>query len=287
MIQSAMPARPTPPPSPPAPFAALLPALSFGLLAAFLIATAVRSHSDTTVAIVTASVLMFACCWASATHLLGARAALQFVVIAVGFGWFAEQMGSTRGWFFGHYTYTDVLGARLGDVPIVILLMWFSLTYAGYVISNLIVWQSPVDGVPGLGQAAVLSFLAAMIVTAFDLGADPYLVYTLKAWVMAKTDGAWFGETVQGFFGWVFVAFVIVFGFRLSVRGLPAQPPASPFLRRHALVPLAIYATGMVFQMVLGNPVEIRSIAPFAMGIPLLCALAGFQRWRTPGGAAA
>lgn len=258
---------------------ARLPALTFALLAAFLVATAVRTHNDTTIAIVTASVLMFACCWASATHLLGARPALQFMLIAVGLGWFAEQMGSTHGWFFGHYTYTEVLGARLVNVPIVIPMMWFSLTYAGYVISNLIVWQAPVDGAPGLGNAAMLSFLAAMIVTAFDLGADPYLVYTLKAWIMAKTDGAWFGETVQGFFGWVFVAFCIIFSFRMSVRKLPLRP-SSPFLRRHALVPLAIYACGMVFQMILGNPVEIRSIAPFAMGIPLLCAVAGFQRWR-------
>ena len=268
------------------PLAARLPALTFALLAAFLVATAVRTHNDTTVAIVTASVLMFACCWASATHLLGARPALQFVLIAVSFGWFAEQMGSTHGWFFGHYTYTEVLGARLVDVPIVIPMMWFALTYAGYVICNLIVWQSPVDGAPGLGNAAMLSFVAAMIVTAFDLGADPYLVYTLKAWIMAKTDGAWFGETVQGFFGWVFVAFVILFGFRLSVRNMALQS-AAPFHRRHALVPLAIYASGMVFQMVLGNPVEIRSIAPFAMGIPLLCALAGFQRWRSAHGRAA
>ena len=259
-----------------------LPALSFALLAAFVIATAVRTHNDTTIAIVIASVLMFACCWASAAHLLGARAALQFVLIAVSLGWFAEQMGSSRGWFFGHYTYTDVLGPRLLDVPLVIPMMWFALTYAGYVISNLIVWQSAVDGAPGLGNAAMLSFLAAMIVTAFDLGADPYFVYTLKAWIMAKTDGAWFGETVQGFFGWVFVAFVIVFGFRMSMRQRPLQP-ASPFLRRHAMVPLAIYAAGMVFQMILGNPVEIRTIAAFAMGIPLLCALAGFQRWRAPG----
>lgn len=262
------------------PLAARLPALTFALLAVFLVATAVRTHNDTTVAIVTASVLMFACCWASATHLLGARAAMQFVLIAVSFGWFAEQMGSTHGWFFGHYTYTEVLGARFVDVPIVIPMMWFALTYAGYVISNLIVWQSPVDGAPGLGNAAMLSFLAAMIVTAFDLGADPYLVYTLKAWIMAKTDGAWFGETVQGFFGWVFVAFVIIFGFRLSMRKR-APRPLAPFLPRHTLVPLGIYASGMVFQMVLGNPVEIRSIAPFAMGIPLLCAVAGLQRWRT------
>jgi uncharacterized membrane protein len=107
------------------------------------------------------------------------------------------------------------------------------------------------------------------------------MVYTLKAWIMTKTDGAWFGETVQGFFGWVFVSFVIIFGFRMSVRKQALQP-SSPFLRHHALVPLALYGSNMVFQMILGNPVEIRSIAPFAMGIPLLCALAGYQRWAAP-----
>lgn len=262
-------------------FASRLPVVSYVLLAAYLVILAFRTHNDTTIALVVASVVMFACCWASATHLLGVRPALQFVAIAVSFGWFAEQMGSSRGWFFGHYTYTDVLGPCLGDVPIVIPLMWFALTYAGYVICNLIVWQSPVDGTRGLGHAVTLSFLAAMIVTAFDLGADPYMVYTLKAWIMAQTDGAWFGETVQGFFGWVFVSFVIVLGFRLSVRKLALQP-SSPFLRHHALVPLVLYGSNMVFQMILGNPVEVRSIAPFAMGIPLLCALAGYQRWTTP-----
>lgn len=262
-------------------FSSRLPVLTYVLLAIYLVLTAFRTQSDTTIALVIASVVMFACCWASAAHLLGGRAALQFVVIAVCFGWFAEQMGSSRGWFFGQYTYTDVLGARLGDVPLVIPLMWFSLTYTGYVLCNLIIWQSPVDGAPGLGNAAMLSFVAAMIVTAFDLGADPYLVYTLKAWIMTKPDGAWFGETVQGFFGWVFVSFVIIMGFRLSVRKLALQP-SSPFLRRDALVPLALYGSNMVFQMILGNPVEIRSIAPFAMGIPLLCALAGYHRWTTP-----
>lgn len=267
-------------PAPPS-LASRLPVLSYVLLAIYLVILAFRTHNDTTMALVVASVVMFACCWASATHLLGARPALQFVLIAVSFGWFAEQMGSSHGWFFGHYTYTDVLGPRLGDVPIVIPMMWFALTYAGYVIANLIVWQSPVDGVRGLGNTVMLSFLAAMIVTAFDLGADPYMVYTLKAWIMTKTDGAWFGETVQGFFGWVFVSFVIILGFRMSVRSLAMQP-SSPFFRHHALVPLALYGSNMVFQMMLGNPVEIRSIAPFAMGIPLLCALAGYQRWAAP-----
>jgi hypothetical protein len=36
----------------------------------------------------------------------------------------------------------------------------------------------------------------------------------------------------------------------------------------------------MVFQMVEGYPVETRTIALFAMGIPLLTAMCGFARWQ-------
>ena len=71
-----------------------------------------------------------------------------------------------------------------------------------------------------------------------------------------------------------------------TILGMSARKIAprlvSPFLRSHALVALGVCASGMVFQMVLGYPVEIASIAsiaPFATGIVLLRALAGFQRW--------
>lgn len=266
--------------------AARLPLASLALGMVVLAAMTAGGASTTTLAIAAASVVMFAACWANAARLLGSVNALRFVVIAVGAGWFAEQMGSTHGWFFGEYRYTDVLGPRVGDVPFVIPLMWFALTYIGFVMANLIVWHAPLDGAQGMGPAVLLSFLAAMIVTAFDLGADPYFVFVLKAWIMVKTDGAWFGETVQGFLGWMFVAFVIVAVFRLWARG-PAGRTAGAFTARHALLPLGMYASGMVFQMIYGHPVEIRSIAPFAMGIPLVCAWAGLQRWRATGGAAA
>ena len=251
----------------------------YALISAYLIAIAWGSHSLTTLALVASSLVMFAVTWHSAARLLGGGAALKFIAIALSAGWFAEQMGSTHGWFFGEYDYTEVLGPRLGEVPVVIPMMWFTLCYAGYVIANLIVWRTPVDASPSWGNFVLLSFIAAMIVTAFDLGADPYLVFVLKAWIMRKTDGAWFGETVQGFFGWMFVSFFIVACFRLATRAT-AWPPMTPSLRRHALVPMGLYACGMVFQMVLGHPVEIRTIAFFAMGMPLACALAGWLHGR-------
>jgi uncharacterized membrane protein len=259
----------------------VLPRITFVLLALAACSLLMRSLGDTTGLLVASSVLMFACCVGSAVHVLGSRAALRFVLIATILGWAAEEMGSRYGWFFGSYTYTEVLGPRVGSVPFVITLMWFVLTYVGYVIANLIVWQAPSDGATPLGQTLVQSLLAAMIVTAYDLGADPYMVFKLKAWIMTKTDGGWFGETLQGFAGWMFVSFVIVFLFRLSLKRWPSAAPATAIAPRDVCVPLAIYGGNLLFQALLGVPIETRAIAVFAMGIPLLAALCGWSRWRS------
>jgi putative membrane protein len=259
-----------------------LPVLAATLLALFLLVLARRIGGETTAALVASSLLMFGCCWASAAHLLGGSAALRLVAIATSVGWLAEQLGSSYGWFFGSYTYTPVLGPRLLDVPVVIPLMWFALTYVGYVIANLIVWQDPVDRPASLGHDALMALLGAMVVTCYDLGVDPYMVYVLKAWIMAKTDGWWFGETVQGFAGWMLVSFAILFAFRrlARVRAVAADAGAVLPTLRHVLVPLAVYAGLMVFQVLLGHPVEARTIALFAMGFPLLAAAIGLLRWQ-------
>jgi len=256
--------------------------LAFSLTVIAALALLLRGWPFLTRLIVICSVLMFAACFASATRLLGRRAAASLAALAVVTGWSAEQMGSSYGWFFGSYTYTDVLGPQLGDVPVIIPMMWFALAYAGYVISNLIVWQTPGDGRTSVRRSAVMAFLAALVVTSYDLAADPYMVYGLEAWIMEKKDGWWFGETLQGFVGWMLVAFTIVFAFRLLLRRLPVAPVAAAPLGV-VLVPLALYAGLMVFLATMGTPVETRTIAVFAMGVPLFCASCGLVRWRTEG----
>lgn len=234
-----------------------------------------------TLLLVLACVLMFWVCAWSATRLLGAGGARVLMAVALPMGWFAEQMGSSRGWFFGRYTYTEVLGPRLGDVPLAIPLMWFSLAWIGYLIACLMLWRRPVHTHPTLRSGLLTAWLAAMVITAFDLGADPYFVFVLKAWVMQKTDGGWFGETLQGFAGWMVVALIIVGGFQALVQPRRSPPPLDGAALA-VLAPLLLYAGGLVFQVFLGHPVEVRAIAFFAMGLPLLVAWAAWWQWSHP-----
>jgi putative membrane protein len=64
------------------------------------------------------------------------------------------------------------------------------------------------------------------------------------------------------------------------VRTTPENPGTVLPTMRHVFVPLGVYAGLMVFQVLLGYPVEARTIALFAMGFPLLAATIGLMRWQ-------
>jgi uncharacterized membrane protein len=246
-----------------------------------LLATTAWHYPATTLALVGACAAMFWVCAWSATRLLGDRGARTLMALALGLGWFAEQMGASHGWFFGRYTYTEVLGPRLGDVPLAIPLMWFALALIGYVMASLMLWRRPVHAHPGFRSGLLTAWLAAMVITAFDLGADPYFVFVLKAWIMQKTDGGWFGETLQGFAGWMAVSLLIVGSFQALAAPRRSPPPVDG-LPLAVLVPILIYASGLVFQVLLGHPIEVRAIAFFAMGLPVVVAWAAWRQWSHP-----
>lgn len=251
-----------------------------GGLAAFavvLVAWTAQAYSSLTLALVLASLAQAGAAFWSCRVLLGVRSTWIFLATAAALGWVAEQTGSTLGWFFGDYTYTEVLGPRLGAVPAVIPLMWFGLCAIGFLMASLALWRRPA-AVLGWKGAALTTLLSAMIVTAFDLGADPYFVYQLKAWIMAKKDGGWFGETVRGFEGWMIVSFTIVAAFQAIARPR-AGTAQDPQAHRAALVPILLYAGMMLFQVALTQPLALRVIAFFAMGIPVLVTAAAWWHW--------
>jgi putative membrane protein len=245
-----------------------------------LIAMGIGSLNVSTASMLTVSLLMFLTCLLSAIHLMGARPGLLLVFISLIVGFFAEYTGSHFGWLFGEYEFTQALGPSILRVPVVIPMMWFNLTYIGYVLANLIQFKSPVDPMDDTLSTLLATFLSASLVTAYDLAADPYMVFVTKAWIMKRTDGWWFGETLQGFAGWMVVSFVILFAFKLLTQD-KLSVPCARFTKSYALIPLLLYACWMIFHVVNGYPVEIRTVSAFAMGIPLLIALSSWRsaRW--------
>lgn len=248
--------------------------------AAGLLLWTISGWPPVSLALVAASLGLAAASFWSCRTLFGTRAARVFLATGASLGWLAEQAGSTLGWFFGSYSYTEVLGPRLGAVPLVIPLMWFGLCQIGFVMACLALWRQPAPPAGcGWKAGALTALLAAMVVTAFDLGADPWFVYQLKAWIMARKDGDWFGETVRGFEGWMLVGFTIVAAFQALVRPLAGAAATQPAARLAALVPILLYGGMIVFQVLLTQPPALRVVAFFAMGIPALIATAAWWQW--------
>lgn len=258
---------------------ARLAAVAFAVLVTSLLAWQLSHYPPVTWALVVASFGLFAAATVCALELMSPRSLAACAAAGVAAGWLAEQLGTTFGWLFGRYTYTEVLGPRLLDVPIVIPLMWFALVVVGWVMARLLLWRAPQPQSQGWGGALITAWLAAMLVTAFDLGADPFFVYKLKAWIMEKPDGGWFGETLQGFVGWMTTAFFIALFFERVARQRPDRT-APARAHRAVAVLLAIYSCALVFQLVWGDTGALRVIALFAMGTPLLLAWVGWFQWR-------
>jgi uncharacterized membrane protein len=269
------------------PISRVLTSITIALLLVFvwlaIVMPIVLDDIDLTFIIGAACLVLFLLTVTSCYHLIGGRATTIALTVAILFGWFAEHMGVTRGWFFGGYTYTDVMGAKLGGVPLVVPPMWFSLTYIGSIIANLIVHKSPLDHANEKFERFTICLLGAFIVTAYDLAADPYMIRVIKAWVMEEKHGDYFGETVQGFVGWVVVSFIIMY----AIRSLNSQklPKVQPILIRRidSMIPVWVYFALMMTFVVAGHPIETRSTAVFAMGIPIIAAFAGYKQWTITG----
>ncbi|MGH2638802.1 MAG: carotenoid biosynthesis protein, partial [Rhabdochlamydiaceae bacterium] len=67
---------------------------------------------------------------------LGFRKAILFLIITSVIGFFAELLGTSTGFPFGKYYYTDFLGPKVLGVPEVVPLVWFVIAYLTFSIAG-------------------------------------------------------------------------------------------------------------------------------------------------------
>ncbi|HUP24329.1 MAG TPA: carotenoid biosynthesis protein [Thermoanaerobaculia bacterium] len=210
-------------------------------------------------------------------YLLGWRHTAAFFAIAAVVSMGAELIGTVTGAIFGEYHYTEVLGPKLfGEVPIVIPLAWFLMLYPSWLIANLMVRGEPVPVSRGFGDLAWRSLLGALVMTAWDLTLDPYMVGFAGAWVWDQ-PGAYFGIPIQNYVGWVGTSFVVLLLFQAVVGKLQVRPLGSGD-RWVIALPLVSYGFQSLGDVLLGHPPETAIVSPFVMGIPLLFAATAFGR---------
>jgi len=203
---------------------------------------------------------------AHGSFLYRAKGMAVFAALCLGFGTLAESVSLRTGFPFGHYYFTDVMGPKIFQLPVLLALAYLGIGYVAWILALLILgyFDKPVRGT----GVVALPLLASLIMLAWDLSMDPNWSTLIRAWIW-RDGGTYFGVPVSNFFGWFLVAYIYYQAFTLYCRANP-RPAASP-RQRFWLPAILLYAV-----CALGNPLVLK----LPMAPPVVTDAAGKQ-WLT------
>ena len=201
---------------------------------------------------------------------LGGRRVGLFFGSTVIISYLVEETGVRTGLVFGRYHYSDALGVKLGDVPILIPLGWFMMVYPSWVLAQAVLRGRDLRSPIGMAAVALLSALA---MTGWDMVMDPPMIRG-GAWVW-ENGGPYFGVPLQNFVGWVLNTFVIYLVFDIVDRALLKREGAAyRFGDLFAALPVVIYTLFALGYVSPHREASLALIAVFTMLMPALFALA-------------
>ena len=187
--------------------------------------------------------LIFAIVHGSAVYRL--RDILVFMLLCFTIGNLTENLSILTGFPFGHYYFTDVMGPKLFNVPVLLGLAYIGMGYVSWIVGSVIL-DSP--GEPFCrSRIRATPLFAAFVMVAWDFAQEPVWANLVHAWVW-RDGGPYFGVPVSNFFGWYLTVYLIYQSFALYLRRRPAAPEPLPIaFRRLPVLMYGICAAGNVF----------------------------------------
>jgi putative membrane protein len=194
----------------------------------------------------------------------GAHGIVVFMVLCLGVSSFFESLSLRTGFPFGHYFFTGVMGPKVFDLPVLLALAYAGVGYLAWVVASLMV------GAPAGSRAGwlVTPFVAAVVMTAWDLALDPVWAYIDHAWVWEQ-GGGYFGVPFGNYFGWLPTTWVFYLAFALWLRG--REP--GPATREWSRLAVAMYAMVAAGNLLLAIPSAIPA------GFPATITDVAGRRW--------
>ncbi len=195
--------------------------------------------------------------YAGSLHiLLGAATMLAFGIVSIGMRktliFFAastmlslsmELLGTSTGFPFGPYAYTDLLGYKiLGHVPYAIPLSWFYMGLTAYLLATLMTARA------GWRRSTLWSLLlGTFFLTVWDLSLDPSMASTrlLVQFWRWSTPGPYFGMPISNLVGWSVTGLLYMSISRLLWREQPDTRRVAAWL------PVGMYVANTGFAMIL------------------------------------
>jgi putative membrane protein len=202
--------------------------------------------------------LVLAASATEAAEARGPRRGLPPVAAAGGLGFAAELVGVATGRPFGHYTYTDKLGPRVGGVPLLAAAAWAMMARPAWVTAG---WLAPRTG-PRVA-------LAAGALAAWDVFLDPRMAR--EGYWTWPGGGRYEGVPASNFLGWWLTGLGVFAIWAGLDRGRVAEPADDGAL--------ALYAWTWVGET-FANAVLWRRPRVAAAGAAAMGAFAAPALWR-------
>lgn len=199
-----------------------------------------------------------------ASLVLGWKRAAVFFALSAVVSWFFEQAGVATGAIYGAYHYGDMLGVKLGHVPVVIPLAWFMMIYPAWMIATVLLGAAAEEA--AWRTIVARAFVGAMVITMWDTVMDPGMA-ARGNWVWEE-GGPYFGVPFQNFFGWVLTTFTVYLLTELSFRlvGDRSDRPFSRFFLSLPVVVYTFYAGVYMVPRAIESLNALRVVAVFTMG---------------------
>jgi putative membrane protein len=150
------------------------------------------------------------------------RGMLTFAALCLGIGGLCESLSLRTGFPFGHYYFTEVMGPKVFQLPVLLVLAYLGMGYISWVISLAILGyrDQPLTGT----RVVAVPVLASFVMLAWDLSMEAVWANVDRAWIW-RDGGAFFGVPVSNFFGWYLTAFLFYQAFALYCQSRPMPPP--------------------------------------------------------------
>ncbi|MDX1741190.1 MAG: bisanhydrobacterioruberin hydratase CruF [Rhodothermales bacterium] len=129
----------------------------------------------------------------------------------------AELLGTTTGFPFGGYGYTDWLGPKmLSHVPYFIPLSWFAMALVCYDLSLRVTRR--------YGPAILLG---SLFMVGWDVSLDPAMSRAFPFWTYTE-NGFFYGMPLSNWGGWFLTSLVILALYSFIARGVKVQHRLAP-----------------------------------------------------------
>lgn len=201
---------------------------------------------------------------------LPVRSVVMSFLVCSGVAWLFEFFGSSLGFPFGGYDYTNYLNPKFLGVPLLIPLAWFMMLPTAWAIAAVITPKRRVF------SPAAYVLVSALAITAWDLFLDPQMVsWGFWVWENPQAYGStYFGIPWVNYAGWVLTGCVIT----ALVRPWRFRLPLEPLLIIYAMT-WFLQSLGLAFFWGQPGPALAGAIG---MGAFVLLAVRSYLRSLSP-----